>query len=190
MEYVALLRGINLGSNRQLAMPQLRDLVRSMGYPDARTYIQSGNVLLRSERGASDIADELKRAIAERFNLDVPVLVRTADELAAVVAGNPFPQAAADGSRFYAVFLDRDPPQERIAAIDVAAAEPDRFALGDRVIYAWYRGGLRASKLAPAISDRRLGVTTTARNWNTVTKLLALAEEFAAEAALGRGERP
>ena len=172
--YTALLRGINLGATRKIAMPELRDLLRSLGYADARTYIQSGNIVLTSDQGARDLATRLEREIEERFKLRVPVLVRTHDELADVVAHNPLPEATDDPARFYVVFLDRDPPRERINAIRPVDVEPDQVAFGSRVIYAWYRDGLRASKLAPAISDTRLGVTTTARNWNTVTKLLDL----------------
>ena len=173
--YIALLRGINLGSTRKIAMPELRDLLHSLGYADARTYIQSGNILLASDQSPRELATRLERAIEERFKLRVPVLVRTADDLAEVVARNPLPERTAVPARFYVVFLDRAPRRDRIDAIGAADLERDQVAFGNRVIYAWYRDGLRASRLAPAIADNRLGVTTTARNWNTVTRLLDLA---------------
>jgi uncharacterized protein (DUF1697 family) len=159
-------------------MAELRDLLGSLDYENVRTHILSGNAIFTSRRrSASGLEKEIERATRDRFKLDVRVLVRTADELAAIVDGNPFPGAADQGSRLFALFLDRNPDRERIDAIDPAAFEPEEFKLGDRVIYAWYKRGLQGSKLAGALSDKRLGVTSTARNWNTVTKLLELARE-------------
>lgn len=156
-------------------MAQLADLLRSTGYADAQTFLQSGNVVMTADRGAVELRGDLERSIRARFALDVPVLVRTRDELEAVVTRNPFPRAATDGSRFYVVFLADEPPSDRIAELHRTDVSPDEWAMGERVIYAWYRNGLHRSRLAQAISDRRLGVTTTARNWNTVTRLLRLA---------------
>ncbi len=174
--YIALLRGINLGRNRKVGMADLREVARSIGHADARTWIQSGNLLFSSpRRNAEQLALELERVIADRLRIPVRVLVRSREELAEVVEKNPLPEAAADPSRFYAVFLERDPSPKVVAAIDPSDFEPDQVRFGHRVIYAWYRGGLRESKLAAALADARLGVTTTARNWNTTTRLVELA---------------
>ncbi len=174
--WIALLRGINIASNRRVPMPELRDLLVGLGHADARTWIVSGNAWFTSDRpdGAA-IAAEIEGAIEARFRFPVAVVLRRLDELEAVVAANPISDGTADPSHFYAVFLSADPEPRRLAAIDPAAVAPDRFAAGDRVIYAWYRGGLQSSKLAALLTDRGLGVTATARNWNTVTKLLELA---------------
>jgi uncharacterized protein (DUF1697 family) len=174
--YVALLRGINLGKRNKIAMADLREVVTSLGHGEVRTHILSGNVIFSSKRtSATRLEAELERAIAKRFKLEVRVLVRTAHDLAGIVRDNPLPEAAPDGSRLFVLFLDRKPPADRLAAIDPASFEPEQFRVGDRVIYAWYREGLTGSKLAAALSDKRLGVTATARNWNTVTKLVELA---------------
>jgi uncharacterized protein (DUF1697 family) len=176
--YIALLRGINLGSRNKIAMAELRELLDSLGHGEVRTHILSGNAIFTSSiRSAAKLATEIERAIDRHFHLDVRVLIRTGDELAAVVKANPLREATGDPSHYYAVFLDADPKREVIDAIDPAAFEPEQFRFGDRVVYAWYRNGMQRSKLAGALSDRRLGVTTTARNWNTVTKLLSLASD-------------
>jgi uncharacterized protein (DUF1697 family) len=175
--YIALLRGINLGTRRKIRMADLRELVESLGHENVRTHILSGNVLFESRRRAvADLEDELERAIRKRCGFDVAVLIRTAEDLAEVVEHNPLPQATAEGARLFVLFLDRKPSRERLDEIDPDDFKPEEFAVGDRVIYAWFRQGLQGSKLAGALSDKRLGVTVTNRNWNTVTKLLELAK--------------
>jgi uncharacterized protein (DUF1697 family) len=179
--YVALLRGINVGRNNRIAMADLREVLGSLGHERIRTHILSGNAIFSSgRRGVPGLESELERALSDRFKLDVRVLIRTAAELAAIVDRNPLPAAASDGSRFFVLFLDRNPDEERLHAIDPTDFAPDEFRVGDRVIYAWYKHGLTRSKLAGALSDKRLGVTTTARNWNTVTRLVELANDVRA----------
>jgi uncharacterized protein (DUF1697 family) len=174
--YVALLRGINLGSRNKIRMADLRELVEGLGHQNVRTHILSGNVLFESRRrDARALERELEKAIEHRFGFDVAVLVRSAGELEKVVAKNPLKRATAEGARLFVLFVDKNPGRDRLEAIDPKAFEPEEFAVGDRVIYAWYRQGLQGSKLAGALSDKRLGVTTTNRNWNTVTKLVELA---------------
>jgi uncharacterized protein (DUF1697 family) len=174
--YIALLRGINIGPRNKIAMAELRELLGSLGYQDVRTHILSGNVIFRSRRRSGQKLEmELEAAIHERFGLDIRVLVRTRAELARIVRDNPLPEAAPHGSRLFVLFLDRNPDRDHVEALDPSSFEPERFVLGDRAIYAWYTQGLTGSKLAAALSDKRLGVTTTARNWNTVTKVNELA---------------
>lgn len=174
--WIALLRGINIRSNRRVPMAELKRLLIGLGHADARTWIVSGNAWFTSDRDDRvALTSEIEAAIEQRFGFPVAVVLRRVDELAAVVTGNPFPQAVDDPRRFYAVLLSADPAAERLASIDPAAVAPDVFAAGDRVIYAWYRNGLQGSKLAGLLTDRGLGVTATARNWNTMRKLVELA---------------
>jgi len=136
----------------------------------------SGNAWFTSRRTeAAAIRSEIESAIERRFGFPVAVVVRSLAEVRSIIEANPLPEAVGDPTHFYAVFLDKDPAPDRLAAIDPAAVAPDMFAAGDRVIYAWYRHGLAASKLAGLLTDRVLGVTATARNWNTLTKLVELA---------------
>jgi uncharacterized protein (DUF1697 family) len=175
--YLALLRGINLGPRNKIRMVDLRELVESLGHSNVRTHILSGNVLFESRRrDAHRLERELEKAIKGRFGFDVAVLVRTRDELEAIVRENPLPHATREGARLFVLFLSKNPSGDRIGEIDANAYKPEEFAVGDRAIYAWFRQGLQGSKLAGALSDKRLGVTVTNRNWNTVTKLLELAD--------------
>ncbi|GAC1614592.1 MAG: DUF1697 domain-containing protein [Candidatus Dormibacteraceae bacterium] len=175
IRYVALLRGINVGANKRIAMADLRELVTSLGHRDVGTLLQSGNVVF-STPGGDDVAlaGQLEAALAIRFGFQVSVLVRTRDEIMAALAGNPIPEALEDPAHYLLTFLRARPAPERIAALDPTAYLPDRFAFGDRLLYAWYRDGVLESRLSRVNWDRVLGVTTTARNWTTVSKLQEL----------------
>jgi uncharacterized protein (DUF1697 family) len=174
---VALLRGINVGGRNKVPMQTLRELIARIGGTDARTHLQSGNAVFRhAEQDMRLLEAALEQALAEELGLTLSCLVRSAPELRRVVEANPFPMEGIDGARFLVVFLSAAPPSARLAAIDPAAYAPDAFAAGERVLYVNLPNGIRDSKLATMFTDRRLGVTATARNWNTVTKLLALAE--------------
>jgi uncharacterized protein (DUF1697 family) len=174
---VALLRGINVGRSKRVGMADLRESVEALGYDDVRTYLQSGNVVFtgkdgRPERAAQKIEDQL----AERLGLDVRVLVRTRDELAEVIDRNPLSEIASDPRRLLVAFLSSSPDPKRLRDVDPADFEPDAFAVGAREIYLWCPDGFHATKLGHAFWEKQLQLTATARNWNTVTKLLALAD--------------
>jgi uncharacterized protein (DUF1697 family) len=175
--HVVLLRGINVGGRRRIAMTDLRDLLTRLGYDDVRTHLQSGNVVLASRASPDQMRRKIERGLTDELAVDVEVFVRTRDELADVLARDPLGEIADDLSRYLVSFLSAEPDPARVreaAAVDVGS---ERFVVSGREIYAWHPDGVHASKLAKVLSERRLGVTATARNWNTVTKLLALADE-------------
>jgi uncharacterized protein (DUF1697 family) len=174
---VLLLRGINLGPNRRVPMPELRDLFGDAGYGDVRTYVQSGNIIVSSEAKPAELEREASRLIAERFGFDVPVVARTRDELAAVVAGDPLGDVADNPKRYQVSFLDAplgDDVAERLRAL---VADPEALVIDGREIYAWHPEGVARSKLWNGLAGKGLGVTATARNWTTVTTLLAMCDE-------------
>jgi uncharacterized protein (DUF1697 family) len=174
--WIALLRGINLGPRNKIAMAELREVLAGLGHGSVRTHILSGNAIFTSNRrSAQRLATEIERAIEERFGLDIAVLVRSRDELAAVIKANPFPAAKSDPSRCFAIFLGENAAKARLDRLDPASYAPDEIRIGDRVIYAWLPNGIQGSKVLGLVTDKRLGVTTTTRNWNTTTKLLELA---------------
>jgi uncharacterized protein (DUF1697 family) len=175
---IALLRGINVGSHNRIAMASLRELLAGLGYSDARTLVQSGNIVLSAEAPPDRLARELEREIAREFDVETPVIVRTREELAAVVALDPLGDVADRHQLYQVSFLSAEPDPEvvkKIAAVDVS---PERFVHAGREIYAWHPDGIHSSRLARLLSDKRLGVTATARNWKTTTKLLEMAEEL------------
>ncbi|MGR3933503.1 DUF1697 domain-containing protein [Streptomyces sp. BRA346] len=175
---VALLRGINVGSGRRFPMARQRALMAELGFEDVTVHLQSGNIVFADPGTPPErTARRLEDAFAADLGFSVPVLVRTRDELAAVVDANPYPAAVAEPKTLHVVFLS-DVPTDTSAldAVDASAYAPDEFRLVGRELYLHLPGGLGRSKLAAKLTNPRLGVTATARNWNTVTKLLALAD--------------
>lgn len=174
MRYVALLRAINLGSHQKIAMADLRTLLAGLGYTDVVTYLQSGNAVFtappqRPDQVATDIEDRLARDLA----MPVRVIVRTAEELRAVIDRNPM--QVRDPAKFLVTFLREAPDLDALRAIDPGAHAPEEFRVGDRELYFHLPGGIGRSKL-PQLLERRLKGIATARNWNTTVKLLELAE--------------
>jgi uncharacterized protein (DUF1697 family) len=175
--HVVLLRGINLGSRNRISMPELRELLEGAGFDDVRTYLQSGNVVLSSKASPTQVARKVEKQIAERLGLEIDVVVRTRNEVAAVVRRDPLGKVATDPKRYQVNFLAAKPDRELVRKLDAATVEPEQFVVDGREIYTWHPKGIGRSRLWSMLADRRLGVTATARNWTTVTNLLALADE-------------
>jgi len=176
-QQIALLRAVNLGPSRRIAMAELRALLSGLGYGAVRTHLASGNILLESNAAPGELARELEQHLADAFKLDVPVVVRSREELADVVTRNPLGRvASADPRRYQVTFLSHAPPAELVARIDAAAIAPERVVVSAREVFAWHPDGIIGSPLAKLLAGPRLGVTATARNWNTVTALLRLAD--------------
>jgi uncharacterized protein (DUF1697 family) len=174
---IALLRGINLASKRRVGMADLRELLEGRGYENVRTHLQSGNIVLSSGLSPRLLERTLERELAERFGFDISVIVRTRAELAKVVERNPLGKVATDGSRHVVSFLSRRLPAAVARELEAADVAPEQVAISGREIYAWYPNGIQRSPLGKLLDDSRLGVVSTARNWNTVVKLLELATE-------------
>ena len=174
---IILLRGINLGARNRIAMPELRELLASAGFDDVRTYLQSGNVVLWTTASPEQLARDCERRIAERFGLDIKVVVRTRDELADVVRRNPLGDVAVNPKRYQVSFLAAEPDPETVRKLAAAAVEHEQFVVIGRELYAWHPDGIGRSRLWALLAGGGLGVTATARNWTTVTNLLAMADE-------------
>ena len=177
---VILLRGINLGATNRLSMPELREVLTAEGFTEVATYMQSGNILVSSAAGRAgpDLVAEIKRLLSERFELAVPVLVQTCDQLETVVRENPFPDLAErDPKHFLVTFLSQQPDDAAVKKLEAFAREgDDEFAAAGLALYSWHPGGIHLSKLAVRLTEKRLNVAVaTARNWTTVTTLLELA---------------
>lgn len=173
---VVLLRGINLGPNRRIAMPELREAFAGAGFEDVRTYVQSGNVVLASDVPPGELEQLTERLIAERFGLDVPVIARTRDELAAVVEHNPLGEVAVDPKRYQVSFLSAPLEEGVVAGLAAVAAPSERLVADGRELYAWHPDGAARSKLWAKLAGTGLGVKATARNWTTVSTLLEMAD--------------
>ncbi len=174
--YVALLRGINLGSKRRVAMADLRALLAGLGYDDVRTHLQSGNAVFRAgSRSPASVRSAVEKAIATGLRMDVDVVVRSAAQLASVVDADPFAGTATDPARYLVTFLDKAPPKGWLSDVDVASYQPEQVAVRGAEIYLWLPEGVHTSRLARLVGDAKLGGTATSRNWNVVRRLAEMA---------------
>jgi uncharacterized protein (DUF1697 family) len=164
--YVALLRAVNVGGTGKLPMIELKAMCEVAGFEAVRTYIASGNVVFSSKLGEKAVKREIEQRLQDYAGKPVDVLVRSAAEMAAVLAANPF--AEAPGNRTVAIFLDAPPPAT--ALNDVSGIKDERLALGRREIYVHYSDGMADSRLK--IPAAKSG---TARNMNTIAKLADMA---------------
>jgi uncharacterized protein (DUF1697 family) len=176
---VLLLRGVNLGPNRRVPMPELRSLFAAAGYGEVCTYVQSGNVVLwdRSDAEPGELAREAERLIAERFGFEVPVIARSRDQLAAVVASNPLGDIAEDPKRYQVSFLSAELDGDVTQRVRDLVAPGEALVVDGRELYIWHPHGVARSKLWNFVAGRGLGVNATARNWTTVTTLLEMTGE-------------
>jgi uncharacterized protein (DUF1697 family) len=172
--HVALLRGINVGGKNKLPMKDLVALFEAAGCKNVATYIQSGNVLFDATAAvAKRIPAVIAQAIEETFGLRVPVVTRSAAELAAVAVNHPF--ASRDLAKVHVMFLQAMPTPAVIADLDPERSPGDTFYVHGREIYLHLPNGVARTKLSNDYFDRQLQTVSTQRNWNTLLKLIELA---------------
>lgn len=175
--YLALLRGINVGGKAKVPMKDLRTLLEDLGYEDVRTYLQSGNVVFEDQSSApEELAAGLGDAVSRAFEFKVSVLIRAHRELAGVATANPFPTEGANPSSLHVMFLAARPSSTAVKALDPDRSPPDEFVVKDREVYLSFPNGSARSKLTIDYFERKLGTRATARNWNTIMKVLELME--------------
>jgi uncharacterized protein (DUF1697 family) len=171
---VALIRGINVGHAKRVAMADLRAMFERLGYSDVSTLLNSGNVVFTTPRAAPGTAvARIEEALATQLAVPAKVIVLTAAEVAAAVADNPLVGLAADPSRLMVTVLGKPADRKRLEPLARQKWAPEALALGSRVAYMWCPEGILVSPLAKAVG-RVLGDDTTARNWATMLKLHAL----------------
>ncbi|MHA6629211.1 DUF1697 domain-containing protein [Pseudonocardia sichuanensis] len=177
--YVVLLRGINVGRAKRVAMADLRDLLTGLGYGAVRTHLNSGNVVLTGDDSGDDAdtaahAARIEAAIRDRLGVDVRCAVLTADELRAIVDGHPFADVADNGSRMMAYVYVSPVDPALVAGHPPVPQDPERARVGDRAVYQWCPDGLMAAPdIGPYVKEH-LRTDVTARNWNTITTLAGL----------------
>jgi uncharacterized protein (DUF1697 family) len=178
MTFVVLLRAINLGSHKPLAMSALREFIADLSFTDARTLLQTGNIVFRGEaRSAADLEHMLEVEVKARLGLDTDFFVRSPQDWKALVRRNPFPdEARRDPSHLVVMFLKEAPDAKSLAALRTAIKGPEIIDVAEKQAYIFYPAGIGRSRLTNALIEAKLGTRGTGRNWNTVLKLAALAE--------------
>jgi uncharacterized protein (DUF1697 family) len=174
MRYAALLRGINVGGNKKIPMAALRELMQGLGYADVVTHLQSGNAVFSSARQPRTLARAIADGISTEFAMDVKVVIRTAAQLTDVAERSPLPDGPENPSRFFVAFLSAAPDPAAVSEMESMSFDPDRIWVSGAEAFLWCPDGAGDTKLTNSFLEKRLGVTATMRNWNTVTKLVVL----------------
>jgi uncharacterized protein (DUF1697 family) len=174
--YIAMLRGINVSGHKPVKMEALRAAMAELGLRDVKTYVQSGNLVFTA-RPDTRWSAKMERRIQDEFGFDVPVVVRTAAELGAVVAGNPFVgDPAVDHSKLHVTFLGESASKTASTLLQPLAAEGEQVRVEGREVYLYCPHGYGRTKLSNTAIEKKLGLTATTRNWKTVQTLLAMAQ--------------
>jgi len=176
--YIAILRGINVGGHRKILMADLKVLLKKIGLKNCSTYIQSGNVIFSSNQAAKEIEKAIKEAIFKKYGFDVPVLVRTAYYFHNLININPYLQVKnIKIEQLYVTFLSEIPEENNIKKLELTDFKKDEHTIIGDIVFLCFNSKLSDSKLNNNIIENRLKVTATTRNWKTVLKLNTLSGE-------------
>ena len=177
---VSMLRAVNLGSHNQVQMTALRALYEALGLQDPQTYVQSGNVVFRTkERDLAALAGKIEKAIERSFGFRTPVIVRTLSELRDVARRNPFARRSGiDPRKLLVMFLASHPGAEAREQVLKIKTEPEELRIDGREAYMYFPNGMGRPKVSWVAIEKKLKTSGTGRNWNSVTKLLEIAERL------------
>jgi uncharacterized protein (DUF1697 family) len=176
--YVALLRSVNVGGHGRITMNELRRSFEALGFADVTTYIQTGNVLFNARsKSETAVATSIEEQMVRDFGDAPAVIVRTVADLLRIGASSPYDKAGADPARHHVTFLAQKPAADALRAFSPPPSGRDELVVDGREVYVHTPDGYGTSKLSGAMLERRLGVVSTTRNWNTVTKLCELARD-------------
>lgn len=173
--YIALLRGINVSGKNLIKMVELKEALTTAGLTDVSTYIQSGNILFKSERNPESLTILIESVLLKDFDIQVPVIVFNRTYLQEVIRNQPF-NFEFEPSKFAISFLSDQVDAEFLSGLHPLMTQSELIEIGEHALYLYYPNGLGRSKLTGSAIEKKLGLTSTARNWNTVNKLLALSD--------------
>jgi len=179
LKYIALLRGINVSGHKKILMADLRELLSKNGLKNVQTYIQSGNVIFESDENPTELSKKISTYIYSKYNFEVPVLITKAAKFEFALKNNPYikEDSEVDTKKLYVTFLSDTPTKERAVALLELDFSPDRFILLGDLIYSLFSNGAGRSKMTLNVFEKRLKVSATSRNWNSVNKLFLLSSE-------------
>lgn len=175
MKYVALLRGINVGGKNKVKMETLREVCSSLGFKNVKTYINSGNVVFETRKSNNiKLAERIAKAIEKEFLLTIKVIVRSFSEIENIIKNNPFAGQFENDKDLHVFFLDEEMPKEKCELLLSNNNENEMFAVRDLEIFCLLRISVLDSLIGKSYIDKKLKVSTTARNWRTVNKIAEL----------------
>jgi uncharacterized protein (DUF1697 family) len=175
--FISILRGINVSGQKKIQMADLKALYEDLKFKDVTTYIQSGNVIFKGKSSSDQkLAKRIEDAIYERYNFNVPVIIRTVEEMEHAISVNPFlKQSKIDIEKLHITFLAEIPEQENVESIRNINYSPDRFIIIDKEVYLYCPNGYGITKLSNNFFEQKLKIKATTRNWRTVNKLFEMA---------------
>lgn len=167
-------RGINVGARNRVPMAELRAALEDVGFEDVVTILQSGNVIVThpGNADADAVGQEVAAVIAKRFGVDVPCLTRSADELKTIATLDPLRDTATDGSKYLVTFLSEEPAATAVEEFGTVDVAPEVVHVHGREVYVWTPEGVKAMKHSYSALEKRFGCHATARNWNTLEKIV------------------
>jgi len=174
--YIAMLRGINVSGHKIMKMERLRAMFANMGFQNVQTYVQSGNVIFSTREPSANLAAKIEKQILKEFGFDVPVLTKTAKEMADIVKHNPFmKEKAIDQAKLHVTFLADDPPKDALKLLQPLASSEEQIHVTGRAVYLYCPNGYGNTKLNNTAIEKKLGCGATTRNWKTTQTLLEMA---------------
>ncbi len=177
--FISMLRAVNVGSTSRIKMEPLRAAYEGLGFKDVRSLLQSGNVLFRTSiKDSRQLARRIKQELERKFGLEIEGVIRTLPELASIVDRSPVLSPRADPAKLLVMFLAGVPDAQGQARLVKAHKGPEMLEIRGPEVYLYYPEGVGRSKLTTAVLERHLGAVGTARNWNTLTKLVEAARDI------------
>ncbi len=176
--YIALLRGINVSGQKKIKMAELKESLETLSFSAVVTYIQSGNIVFKSvENSAESLENKIHKKILIDFGFEVPVLVKTHQELLDTIHNNPFQKdTSKDSTLFYIVFLKEKPKAENIAKLETYDYSPEEYIIDNKIIYFYAANGAGNAKMNNNFFENKLKVKATSRNWRTTHKMVELSK--------------
>ena len=172
--YLVMPRGINVGTRNRVPMAELRSRLANERYSGLTTVLQSGNVILSAESGrAADVADTVQRMLRNEFDVDVPCIIRTAGQVRRALERHPLRAFVSDPSRYLVNFLSKTPDPDVVRALREEDHGPEVIAIEGTEAYVWTPDGVKGMTLSHAYLEKRFGLFVTARNWNTLQRIVA-----------------
>lgn len=174
--YIAMLRGINVGGHKKIKMDLLLNLYESLGFTNIKTYIQSGNVIFDSPNlNIQELTEKIEEKIKSSFSFEISVFIRTKNELQKIIENNPFQKE--DLSKLFVAFLSDNPIDPPLSEINKVKDDLEKYIILGKEIYLYYPNGVSNTKLSNNFLEKKLKVSATTRNWNTVNALFAMTKQ-------------
>lgn len=176
--FLSILRGINVSGQKKIPMSELKKMYEELHFENITTYIQSGNVIFKN-KNSKDLSEKIEQKIFEKYNFNVPVIIRTPEEMQSIIEGNQFlKQKNIDLTKLHVVYLADNPKQENIDKLKIYNFEPDKFYISSKEVYLYCPNGYGNTKLTNNFFENKLKVTATTRNWKTTNELFKILKSY------------